>query len=188
MIRALVALCAVVGLCAACGGNGGGEADGEAADPGEWVESICTSLTGWRDDLQESTQEIQQSAPDLSNPEEAQSLLTTFLEDAVTRTDQLLSEVGEAGAPDVEQGTAISTELQGALEDARDVLAEARDGAQELPTDDPIAFGTGAQELAGSIQDGLNDVGQTFNQLNDRYDAPEVEEAFENSDTCSGLQ
>jgi hypothetical protein len=188
MIRALVALCAVVGLCAACGSNGGGGAGAEAADPGDWVESICTSLTGWRDDLQESTQEIQQSAPDLSNPEQAQSLLSTFLDDAVTRTDQLLSEVGDAGAPDVEQGAAISTELQAALKDARDVLADARDGVQELPTDDPAAFGTGAQELAGSIQDGLNGVGQTFNRLNDRFDAPEVEEAFENSDTCGALQ
>jgi hypothetical protein len=188
MIRALVALGAVVSLCAACGTSGGGEAGGEAVDPAEWVESVCTSLTGWRNDLQGSTEEIQQSSPDLSNPEEAQSLLTTFLEDAVTRTDQLLTEIGDAGAPDVEQGAAISTDLQAALEDARDVLAEARDGAQELPTDDPIAFGTGAQELAGSIQDGLNDVGQTFNKLNDQYDAPEVEEAFQSSDTCSALQ
>ena len=85
MIRALVALGAVVSLCAACGTSGGGEAGGEAADPAEWVESVCTSLTGWRNDLQASTEEIQQSAPDLSNPEQAQSLLTTFLEDAVTR-------------------------------------------------------------------------------------------------------
>ena len=188
MIRALVALCAVVGVCAACGRSGGGEATGEAADSDEWVESICTSLTGWRNDLQESTQEIQRSALDLSNPEEAQSLLTTFLEDAVTRTDQLLSEIGEAGAPDVEQGTAISTDLQAALDDGRDVLAEARDGVQELPTDDPIAFVSGAQELAGSVRDGLNDVGQTFDQLNDRYDAPEVEEAIKSSDTCSALR
>ena len=48
MIRALVTLGAVVSLCAACGTSGGGEAGGEAADPAAWVESICTSLTGWR--------------------------------------------------------------------------------------------------------------------------------------------
>jgi len=190
MIRALLALCAVAGICAACGGNDGGEAGGEApaAEPGDWVENVCTSLVGWRSDLQGSSEELQQSAPDLSNPEEARTVLTDFLDDAVTRTEQLLAEVGDAGAPDVEQGTAISTDLQAALRDARDVLADARAGAEELPTDDPVAFGTGAQELAGSIQDGLNDVGQTFSNLNERYDAPEIEEAFQSSDACTELQ
>jgi hypothetical protein len=194
MIRALLALCAVAGICAACGESDGGEAGGEApappaaAEPSDWVENVCTSLVGWRSDLQGSSEELQQSAPDLSNPEEARTVLSDFLDDAVTRTEQLLTEIGDAGAPDVEQGSAISTDLQAALRNARDVLADARAGAEELPTDDPVAFGTGAQELAGSIQDGLNDVGQTFTDLNERYDAPEIEEAFQSSDACTELQ
>jgi hypothetical protein len=31
-------------------------------------------------------------------------------------------------------------------------------------------------------------VGQTFNNLNEQYDAPEIEEAFQSSDACTELQ
>jgi hypothetical protein len=190
MIRALAAGCALIGVCAAaaCGGDGG---DGDAAagtDPAAWVESVCTSLVGWRDDVQGASEELQQSAGGSADLEEALSLLSSFLDDAVTRTDDLLAEVGDAGIPAVDQGQAISTDLQGALQQARDVLADARDTAQDLPADDPAAFASSAQELAGSIQTGLAEVGGTFDELDEKYDTPEIEEAFQNNEACSELQ
>jgi predicted lipid-binding transport protein (Tim44 family) len=87
----------------------------------------------------------------------------------------------------VDEGEAISADLQAALQDGRDVLADARDSAEGLSTDDPAAFVSGAQDLAGSIQSGLAQVAGTFDELNERYDTPELEEAFEASDTCGEL-
>jgi hypothetical protein len=194
MIRAVAAVLALLSVCvaAACGGNGGdggGGGDASAAvDPTEWVEGVCASLVGWRDDIQGASEELQQSAGGSADLEEALSLLTSFLDDAVTRTDALVAEVGDAGSPDVDQGEQISADLQGALQEARDVLAEARDTAEGLPADDPAAFASGAQELAGSIQSGLTDVGGTFDELNEKYDTPELEQAFQDSEACSELQ
>jgi hypothetical protein len=193
MVRLLAAVCVLVTVfaVAACGGDeagGGGGGDAAAADPAEWVDSVCASLVSWRDDIQGSSEELQQSAGGSADLEEALSLLTSFLDDAVTRTDDLVADIGEAGSPDVDQGEEISADLEGALQDARDVLAEARDSAQELSADDPAAFASGAQELAGSIQSGLADVGGTFDELNEKYDAPELEEAFQDSESCSELQ
>jgi hypothetical protein len=190
MIRAVAGVFLLAGVCvaAACGGNGGGDGEAAGVEPAEWVDTVCTSLVSWRDDIQGSSEELQQSAGGSANLEEALSLLTSFLDDAVTRTDDLIAAVGGAGTPAVDQGAEISADLQAALQDARDVLATASDTAQELPADDPAAFASGAQELAGSIQTGLNEVGGTFDELNETYDTPELEEAFEDSEACSELQ
>jgi hypothetical protein len=175
-------------LAACGGGGGGGEGGGEAAvDPATWVDQVCTALVSWRDDVQASAGELGSAVQESASAEDLRSQLSGFLSDVVARTDDLLEEVDGAGTPDVDQGEAIRTDLQGVLGDVREVLAKAEEDAQSLPTDDLASFASAAQELGTSIQTGIQDVGTTFDDLNAKYDVPELEDAFQANENCSGL-
>jgi hypothetical protein len=181
---------AAVAALAACGGGGGGDADdgGEsAAEPTTWVDQVCTALVSWRDDVEAAAGDLGSAVTESASAEDLRSQLSGFLSDVVTRTDGLLEEVDGAGTPDVDQGEAIRADLQSVLADVREVIAGAQQDAESLPTDDLASFATAAQELGTSIQTGIQDVGTTFADLNDRYDVPELEEAFQANATCGEL-
>lgn len=175
-----------VAVLAACGGGEGGEQAG--ADPKTWVGEVCTAVVAWRDDIQQSAEELGTSLGQGASAEELRGRLTDFLGGAVARTDELLADVEATGSPDVEQGEAISADLRSALGEVRQVLAEAEAEAEGLPTDDVTAFGQAAQELGTSIQSGIEDVATTFSDLSERYDSPELAEAFEQHESCSEIR
>jgi hypothetical protein len=94
-----------------CGGGG----QDAGAEPADWIEDVCTALVAWRDDLEAASEDLQATASGSANLDEALSLLTSFLDDAVARTDEMLADVAAAGTPAVDEGEAISADLQAAL-------------------------------------------------------------------------
>jgi hypothetical protein len=149
-----------------------------------WAEEVCTSVAGWQTDVQDASTELQSSVTDVSNVEEARDALFSFLETTVGLTDQLIADIEAAGAPAVERGDEIRSTLQSSLTEVRSTFDEARAEAQELPTDDPQAFVTGAQQIASSIGAGISGAVQALQELSAE---PGVAESIAETPACAEL-
>jgi hypothetical protein len=169
-----VALTASLALLAgACGGGDGG------ADPESYAADICSAVGDWVTAIQEGAGEIQPT----EDPQGGIDALQSFLDDAVAETEDLISAVDDAGAPDVDGGEEFADDLKAAFEEAKTVLEDARDQAADLPTDDPAAFTEAASELGTSVQEALGAVGGELTEP----DSEELTTAFEETEECSAI-
>ena len=130
-----------------------------------WVDEVCTSVSAWQTDVETSRGDLQAALTNISSVGDARGALTTFLADVVERTDELRADVEAAGTPAVEAGGEVRDTLQSSLTQVRETFEQARADAEELPTDDPGAFLTGAQELATSIGLGVSGAVQALQDL-----------------------
>ena len=177
MLAALAALAMLVGACG--GGDDDGGGGGDSVSPESYASDICTAVGDWVTAIQEGASEITTSADASSGVE----VLQSFLEDAVTETEALISDVEDAGAPDVDGGEEFADQLRGAFDEAKTVLEDARDQAADLPTDDPAAFSTAAADLGTSVQEALGTVGSELSEPSDESLAT----AFEEEEACTSI-
>src|SRR5687767_15381384 len=98
-------------LAAGCGGSGSQEAEGtddravEGTDPAVWTRKLCTSLLTWRNEIIEvGGADLRVRIQESKTPVEARSAIVDYYADGVTRTDDLLRALHEAGPPAVEDG------------------------------------------------------------------------------------
>ena len=177
MFAALAALALFVGACG--GDDDGGDGGGDTVSPESYAADICTAVGDWVTAIQDGAGEITTSADASSGVEALQS----FLDDAVTETEALISEVEDAGAPDVDGGEEFADQLKAAFGEAKTVLEDARDQAADLPTDDPAAFSTAAADLGTSVQEALGAVGSELSEPSDESLAT----AFEEEEACTSI-
>ena len=178
MLAALAALALFVGACGG-GDDEGGDGGGDTVSPESYAADICTAVGDWVTAIQDGASEITTSADASSGVE----VLQSFLDDAVTETEALISEVEDAGAPDVDGGEEFADQLRSAFDEAKTVLEGARDDAADLPTDDPAAFSTAAAELGTSVQEALGAVGSELSEPSDESLAT----AFEEEEACTSI-
>ena len=97
----------------------------------------------------------------------------------------MLGSVEDAGAPDIERGDELAADLLAALQPVKTTFEEAVVEAQTLPTDDPETFSAAATELGNSITGSQGDFQTQFNALQQEYDSPEINAAFETVPACA---
>ena len=181
----VIALGAVAALTlGACGGDegGGGTAteETETVSVDEYASAVCGALSDWVTDIQDRAATITEGI----NPGDAEAgkeRLQEFIGDTVASTDTLISTVEEAGAPDTDGGEEAAEQIQSGLEQVKTILEDAEDQIAELPTDDPQAFGTGAQEIATSLQEATGEAASTIDSAN----SEELTEAFGSNEDCA---
>jgi hypothetical protein len=181
---ALLALIALVLVLPACGGGGGG---GDRVEPEAWAADVCGSVGTWLEDVQKRSGEIGKTAEQAESLEEVKREFIAFFEGVTTRTDELLTEIDGAGTPDVEEGEAIAQDLQDSIRPLRDALVDAREQAENLPTDDQQAFAEQAVAAGQTVERAGTDVQNAFERLDSEYDAPELQRAFEEEQACAEL-
>lgn len=165
----------VVGGLVACGGS-------DTVSARDYATDVCGAVKQYTDSIQDRVSEIQSNAPE--NPEEGKEVLTTFMDDMISDTDTLISDVEEAGVPDVDDGEQIADEVQSALEQVKSILEDARSQIDDLPTDDPQAFAEGTQELGTSLQESGEEVQSGLEGLQ----SAELEEASQDIEACQEIQ
>ena len=166
----------------ACGGDDDEGGGGEQVAAGEYAADICGAFLGWRDSIQERQQDLQQGLSPGISPQEGKDALGGFLGDAVEASDELVTQVEDAGVPDAENGEEAAQALQDAAQSARDELAKAEDQVAELPTDDRQAFASAADELGNGVRTALEEVGGGLEDI----DSQELDKAFEDQKACQG--
>jgi hypothetical protein len=180
----LVALAAAP--LAGCGGGDDGESIGKP--PREYAGAICTAVGSWLGKITDRTAELQGSSEEIrSDLEKGRSLIVTYLDDVVGYSDDLVSEVEAADKPDLEHGEAIAGEIHAAVLRARTGFVDAREEARNLPTDDPAAFQRETQELGATLTREGQAIEQALDGVSERYDANELDQAFDNEPSCTRL-
>ena len=173
----------VLAVATACDGGGtAGTGDGTVSAE-EYVVAVCTEITGWVEEVQARSEQVGQDVVTETTLEGQRDVFAAFLDDVVTVTDDHLAGMRDAGVPDVENGQEIAETLLGVFEDARAILAGARERVDELPTDDAAAFATAVEELGSGVQTALEGIGSSVTGL----DSSELVAAAEDEPACAAL-
>jgi hypothetical protein len=184
-VRALVVVLVLAAaiLAAGCGGgdsssgNGSSATNGSSAAPaGDWANTVCEAFTTWTTAMTSAAQSVQ------DNPTE--DGLRAAGDDIKSATQTLSDELKGVGTPDTESGQQAR--------DAVDRLVTKLDAnLQKIETAINDAGASGALTAVSTATATLvtmrNDIGTTFQQL-DQIDAQgELGDALQQSDACAGL-
>jgi hypothetical protein len=176
--RTGIAILAAAAFVGACGGDDDDGGDSVAA--GAYAKDICSATSEWVTGIQGLAEDLQGQLPQGAGPEEGKEALGNFLGDALERTETYLTAVEDAGTPDVDGGEEAAKQIRDAVTEARDIIADASEQADDLPTDSEQAFSREADELGNSTRESLSSVGDAIG------DPPkELEAAFEDEKSCS---
>ncbi|HEU4480563.1 MAG TPA: hypothetical protein VFS18_01635 [Actinomycetota bacterium] len=173
----MLAATVVVGLLAACGGDGGDE----GVAPDAFAADICGAASDWVASIQERAGAIQTDFTS-GDPEQGREVLGKFLDDVIRDTDDLIAQVDEAGTPDVDGGEEFADDLRAAFEESKEILVDVRADVEDLP-DDPQQFAEAGQQMGVSIQEAFTEVSSSFEEP----ESDELREAFEGEESCNEI-
>lgn len=188
-VIALALMAALV--LAACGGDDGGDggdtdvqaeedSGAETVSVDEYAGEVCSALSAWVTDIQDRAATITEGI-DPGDAEAGKERLEEFIGDTVDGTDELIANVEAAGVPDTEGGEEAAEQIQSGLEQVKTILEDAQKQIGELPTNDPQAFGTGAQEIATSLQEATGEAAGAIDSAN----SEELTAAFGENEDCA---
>ena len=147
--------------------------------------AVCGAVGSWLTGINELGAQLGTDVQGIADLDEGRDLLVTFMEDVVGLTDDMLGSVEDAGAPDIERGDELAADLLAALEPVKATFEDAVVEAQNLPTDDPATFSAAATELGNSITGSQGEFQAQFDALQQEYDSPEINVAFETVPACA---
>ena len=185
----VLALCAVAALLlAACGGDGGGDGgdgggEAEEADTvsvDAYASDVCTALADWVTDIQDRAATITEGI-DPGDAQAGKDRLDEFIGETVSTTENLIQQVEDAGIPDTEGGEEAAEQIQNGLGNVKTILEDAQDQIADLPTNNPQAFGQGAQEIATSLQEATGEAASAIDSAN----SEELNQAFTDNQDCA---
>ena len=160
---------------------------GDAVSVESWAGGVCGSVETWLRGINQKGTQLGQDVQGVSDLTKGRDLLVQFMEDAVALTDTMIEGVEAAGAPDIENGDQLATDLVAALQPVKDTFSTAVDKAKALPTDDPEAFSAAATQLGQEITDSQTEFSASFDQLQATYDDPALNTAFDTVPECAQL-
>jgi hypothetical protein len=155
------------------GAPSSGGASGEAV---AWADKVCKSVESEIGTL------TQQPEVDTSNPESAKAGLVKFLEDFGTALDRLIGGIKGAGEPPVPEGKQVVEDTTKQLEQAQQVVSDAKTKLAAAPTNDPAAL----KQAFTDVGTELAKVGD-LDTTRDMQDVPQLEDAFKKAETCQKL-
>lgn len=182
MRRSFVLTIAVALTAVACGGGG--------VDAEVWVRSVCTTLSDWNGQLQSRTGDLQTEIQGLPQGafQRLQDLMLTYVDGVIEDTEQAVSNLEEAGAPDVEDGREASELIVAGIREARMIFVEAREDIAALDPGRPRQFATALEQIGARVQEGGERVQAGFEAADERgLGGRELDEAFAEEPACAAL-
>ena len=150
----------------------------------EWAESACSSLVDWRGSIT--------SLADVSGEPLTADSLRDRLDEAEAEAAELVTELRDLGAPDLEAGDELQEQLDESIAEV-DSRFESLQGSAEDAADAPAS--EFLQALAGLASDfaALQDaIGSTVSTLENadvgEESKAELEQAFADAPSCQSLQ
>ena len=146
---AAVAVLAVAGVAAGCGG---GDSESETSPTAEWADGFCSAVTDWTDELQSITQQFS----DTSNLSE--DGLQSAATDVQTATQTLVDNLKDLGAPETDSGQEVRSAL-----DTLSTTLETESSAIE-DTANGVSGITDLPKAISEISTSLSALGTAFSQ------------------------
>jgi hypothetical protein len=162
-----------------------GKDDSGNPDAAAWADSVCTSISDWRSSIS--------SLADVSGATLTKESLQQRLDDADAATQQLITELKDLGAPDLEAGDQLKQQLDSDADNLQSSYDSLKSAAQEaLDADSTTSFLTALADLATPFQALANQINTTIQDLQNANvgdDAKaELQQAFDDSPSCQQLK
>ena len=177
MRQAIAFIALVASLAFVAAGCGGSDESSEASTTVEWADGYCTAVTSWSDDLKQVLVDL------TSSP--SQNGLDQAANDVRTSTQQLVDDLKSLGTPDTESGQEVKDaldELATTLEADLTEIADTVEGVSGL-TDLPGAI----TSISTALSSMSSASASTFQTIEDADVQGELEDAFEQADSCSEI-
>jgi hypothetical protein len=182
---AIVASLLLVGAAACGGSSGGSSASGRPVK--QWVTTFCTSISTWSKAVGDASTRLASDLPSASTDlAGAKARLVANLDESLRLTDTLITQLNDNGAPAVKNGAKIQSSVVGAFHDGRQVIADARTRAENLPND-PVTFAARAGEITTSINAGFDSAGKAFDAADKLDSDHQIANAGEKASACKGV-
>ena len=160
-----------VGLLAGCGGDGSSESE-------DYANGVCSSLSTWVTDVQETIQSLTGSGLGTSRDD-----IQSAFNQTKDATDTLANDLDGLGPPETEDGQQAKSELD-SLETE---LSQQLDMVEQA-----LRSGGGVTAIAAQVSTAVsaaaNAVNTTYQDLQGLDPAGELGDAFQSSDDCQSLQ
>ncbi|HMK12026.1 MAG TPA: hypothetical protein VK461_10625 [Acidimicrobiales bacterium] len=164
-----------------------GTSSGNGVEIEAWAGEVCGAVGTWLDGINASNTKLNEDVQGLTDLNQIRDVLVGFLNDSVSLTDDMINGVKAAGAPNVKNGEQLSADLVAALSPVKDTFEKAANDAKSLPTNDPTAFSQAATKLGQSITDSQSEFSSSFDALQEKYDDPALNTAFDQVPACAQL-
>ena len=196
-VLALLALLSpvVVTACGAPGGESSSERDSptpeaagdtttepeaESVPVADWAEGFCGDFSAWSTTIENVGDDITSDITP-GDLEGARTAIEGLFGDVATETQSLIDSLESSGTPDIEDGDQFVADLSEKFQGFVDATNASKEAAAEIPIDDPTAFQTEFTQLFEDFQSNINDVGDSFGELDAKYSDPDLQEALTNS-------
>jgi methyl-accepting chemotaxis protein len=170
MVRWQLSVLAAVVLLAGCGGD-------ESSASEDYANGVCSSLSSWVTDVQETVQSITDAGLATSRED-----IQTAFDQTKDATDTLVGDLEGLGPPETEDGQQAKSELDALtteLGQQLDVIQEALDSGGGVTAI--------AAEVSSAVSAAASAVNTTYQDLRGLDPGGELQDAFENSDDCKSL-
>lgn len=182
----IVAAVAALSFLGACGASGGSddakaddptttaapkeetttttEAESDAVDVAEWADSFCGSFSTWLDEIQTASGGVEENVTP-GDIDSAKTAIADLFGSASEATQTLISDLEDAGDPDIEDGGQLVDDLIEKFEAFDAAAQDAQSDTEALATDDIATFQSDADELTTRFQDEVNTVADSFSEI-----------------------
>jgi hypothetical protein len=160
-------------LAAGCGGDTSAEE--------EWAGDVCTAVSGWQDQVEQSSDEAREA---LQSPGSGTvAAIDAEVREIIEATDELGDDLRELEPPDTESGDQAKRELDTFASQLDATATNTKETFDNLPEDAGITELANALEpLVPSIQSLIESASSTFTAV--KESGSELEEGFDDADSC----
>lgn len=170
-VRAVLAVAAAVGSIALTSCSSGD-------DPKAWADDFCGKIAP---EVKKLTTPPQ---VDQSNPEQAKTNLSAYLDNAIGAVDNIVGAIDDAGDPPVDNGAEAVDKVSATMEKVKGAMERAKTAIDGADTSNPQAFGEAFQK-AGQEMTSLGDLGDPTAGLKG---SEEMNKAFNEAENCKALR
>jgi hypothetical protein len=155
--------------------------------PNKWVRTVCTNINDWQNTIQQGAN-LTTSLQGATDVAQVKDQVVSYLQSTVTASDQLVTNIGQAGTPNVKNGSKIAKAFKNGFSQIRDTFATAQNTTQGLDTSDPTQFASALTDVGTAIENGSNGVKSTFNSIDTKYHPRALDRAFNREPACTSLR
>jgi uncharacterized protein YukE len=161
-------------LSAGCGGS-----DTSAEE--EWAGDVCTAVSGWQDQVQQSADDVREA---LQSPGAGTlAAIDTEVQEIIDATDKVGDDLKGLEPPDTEAGDQAKRELDTLAVQLESTATNMKETFDNLPEDASITdLADALGPLVPSIQSLVASVSSTFTAV--KESGSELEEGFDDADSC----
>ena len=159
-------------------------AAGTSVDPATYVHSVCTSLSTYKSKL--NTLQGSSGLANATTLTDARDRLASLLGQVVTATSTVVTDLQNAGAPNIKNGNKIAALIVREVAALRDAFAKAEHAAQALSTTSATAFKKGADAIGNHVTVVGKKVQNVLDGVRKRYNTTVLKAAQKQDPSCQG--